>query len=107
MLFFSAPFATRAQQPNEPEIKPGAPPPIHEIGGGIFELGKIRIDKNGSASTILWNPWTAKAQQMPDFGNEEFKQMICIESGNVAKNRISLAPGRTAVLKVTLSSTPL
>jgi len=68
---------------------------------------KIRIDKAGSASTVLWNPWTTKAQQMPDFGNEEFKQMICVESGNVAKNRISMAPGRTAVLKVSLSSTPL
>ena len=67
---------------------------------------KIRIDKTGSASTVVWNPWTAKAQQMPDFGNEEFKQMICIESGNVSKNRVSLPPGRTVVLKVTLSSTP-
>src|SRR5438067_13058696 len=52
MLFFSAPFATRAQQPNEPEIKPGAPPPIHELGGGIFELGKIRIDKNTKSATF-------------------------------------------------------
>ena len=68
---------------------------------------KIRIDKTGSASTVVWNPWIAKAQQMPDFGNEEFKQMICIESGNVSKNRVSLPPGRTALLKVTLSSTPL
>jgi glucose-6-phosphate 1-epimerase len=68
---------------------------------------KIRIDKSGSASTVIWNPWLAKAQQMPDFGNEEYKQMICVESGNVARNRVSLAPGRTAVLKVTFSSTPL
>jgi D-hexose-6-phosphate mutarotase len=68
---------------------------------------KIRIEKSGSASTVIWNPWLAKAQQMPDFGNEEYKQMICVESGNVARNRLSLAPGRTAVLKVTFSSTPL
>ena len=64
----------------------------------------IKIEKSGSASTVLWNPWMAKAQQMPDFGNEEYKQMVCVESGNVAKNRISLRPGRTAALKVTLSS---
>ncbi len=68
---------------------------------------KIRIEKSGSASTVVWNPWNTKAQQMPDFGNEEYKQMLCVESGNVAKNRIALAPGRTAVLKVTLSSSPL
>jgi len=29
-----------------------------------------------------------------DFGNEEYKSMVCVESGNVAKNRISLLPGR-------------
>jgi len=68
---------------------------------------KIRIQKSGSASTVVWNPWIAKAQQMPDFGNEEYKQMVCVESGNVGKNRITLAPGKTAVMKVALSSTGL
>jgi len=65
---------------------------------------KIRIEKEGSASTVVWNPWIAKSQQMPDFGNEEYKQMLCVESGNVAKNRIVLPPGRSSVLKVRLSS---
>jgi D-hexose-6-phosphate mutarotase len=69
------------------------------------KLGRIiRVEKTGSASTVLWNPWIDKAQQMPDFGNEEYKQMVCVESGNVAKNRISLPPGRTTALKVSLSS---
>jgi D-hexose-6-phosphate mutarotase len=67
---------------------------------------KIRIEKSGSASTVVWNPWSAKAQQMPDFGNEEYKQMLCVESGNVAKNRITLSPGKTSLLKVTISSEP-
>jgi len=53
---------------------------------------------------VLWNPWIAKAQQMPDFGNEEYKQIVCVESGNVGQNRVTLAPGRTTALKVTLSS---
>lgn len=68
---------------------------------------KIRIEKGGSASTVLWNPWLGKSQQMPDFGNEEYKHMVCVESGNVSKNRTALAPGRTATLKVTLSSSAL
>ena len=65
---------------------------------------KIRIATSGSASTVVWNPWIAKAQQMPDFGNDEYKQMVCVESGNVAKNKIALAPGRSAVLQVKLGS---
>lgn len=68
---------------------------------------KIRIDKTGSASTVVWNPWIAKSRQMPDFGNEEYKGMLCIESGNVAKNKITLPPGKSSVLGVTISSTPL
>jgi D-hexose-6-phosphate mutarotase len=68
---------------------------------------RIRIEKSGSASTVVWNPWSAKAQQMPDFGNDEYRQMVCVESGNVAKNKITLPPGRSSVLQVKLSSAPL
>lgn len=68
---------------------------------------KIRVEKTGSASTVVWNPWIAKSQQMPDFGNDEYRQMLCVESGNVAKNRIVLTPGKSSVMKVTLGSAPL
>jgi glucose-6-phosphate 1-epimerase len=64
----------------------------------------IRVDKTGSASTVVWNPWIAKAKAMPDFGNEEYRRMVCVESGNVTENRITLLPGKTASLKVKLSS---
>lgn len=67
----------------------------------------IRVEKEGSVSTVVWNPWIAKAQQMPDFGNEEFEHMVCVESGNVAANTIKLPPGETSKLTVKLSSAPL
>ena len=68
---------------------------------------KIRVEKSGSNSTVVWNPWIAKAQQMPDFGNDEYQQMVCVESGNVGRNKISLPPGRSSLLRVTLSSLAL
>ena len=68
---------------------------------------KIRIEKHGSVSTVVWNPWITKAQQMPDFGNEEYQRMVCVESGNVASNNIKLPPGETSTLKVKLSTLPL
>ncbi len=72
------------------------------------KLGRrIRVETAGAASTVVWNPWTGKSQQMPDFGNEEYKQMVCVESGNVAKNKVLLAPGKSSVMKVTLSSAAL
>jgi D-hexose-6-phosphate mutarotase len=68
---------------------------------------KIRVEKQGSKSTVVWNPWIAKAQQMPDFGNEEYERMVCIESGNVAANSVKLKPGETSTLTVKLSSEAL
>jgi D-hexose-6-phosphate mutarotase len=68
---------------------------------------KILIEKSGSNSTVVWNPWIAKAKAMPDFGDEEYKQMVCVESGNVAENKITLVPGASATLKVVLSSKPI
>jgi glucose-6-phosphate 1-epimerase len=70
-------------------------------------LGRvIRVEKSGSNSTVVWNPWTT--QKLPDdFDPAEHAQMVCVESGNVKQNKISLAPGKTSALKVILSSAPL
>ena len=64
----------------------------------------IRVEKEGSASTVVWNPWIEKAKAMQDFGDDEYKEMICVESGNVSSNRLTLKPGGISRLKVKLSS---
>jgi glucose-6-phosphate 1-epimerase len=68
---------------------------------------KIRIEKSGANSTVVWNPWVTKSQQMPDFGNEEYKQMVCIEPGNIGRNKVMLPPGKSAAMKIILSSDSL
>lgn len=65
---------------------------------------RIRVEKSGSLSTVVWNPWIAKAQRMSDFGDEEYLQMLCVESGNVAENMISLPPGKSSSLRLELST---
>jgi D-hexose-6-phosphate mutarotase len=66
----------------------------------------ICVEKFNSRSTVVWNPWTT--QKLPDdFDPAEYRQIICVEAGNVKQNKISLAPGKTAALKVVLSSRPL
>lgn len=63
----------------------------------------IRVEKFNSQSTIVWNPWTT--QKLPDdFDPSEHSQMVCVESGNVKQNKLSLAPGKSAALKVVLRS---
>jgi D-hexose-6-phosphate mutarotase len=63
----------------------------------------IRVEKFHSASTVVWNPWTT--QKLPDdFDPIEYTGMVCVESGNVKQNKLSLTPGQTAALKVVFSS---
>jgi glucose-6-phosphate 1-epimerase len=54
---------------------------------------RIRIDKTGAASAIVWNPWAEKAAAMADLGGDQWQAMICVETGNVADNRIVLPAG--------------
>jgi D-hexose-6-phosphate mutarotase len=68
---------------------------------------RIRIEKSGSLSTVVWNPWIEKSARMPDFGDDEFHKMVCVESGNVSDNRITLAPGKSATLRIELSTATL
>ena len=67
----------------------------------------IRVEKENSRSTVVWNPWIAKSKRMQDYGDDEYLQMICVESGNVRTDRISLPPGQMNSLKVRLTSQAL
>jgi glucose-6-phosphate 1-epimerase len=67
----------------------------------------IRIEKSGSQSTIIWNPWERKARRLGDLGETDFLRMVCVESGNVADNRISLKPGEEHRLWVRYSVSAL
>jgi glucose-6-phosphate 1-epimerase len=67
----------------------------------------IQVEKEHSLSTVVWNPWIAKAKAMPDFGDDEYQRMVCVESGNVAMNKVTAAPGGSVSLTVKLSSTPI
>jgi len=68
-------------------------------------LGRdLRIRKIDSQSTVLWNPWIAKAKAMADFGDEEWPEMLCVETANVGKNKISLAPGASHEMRAIISA---
>lgn len=54
---------------------------------------RITIEKSGSRTTVVWNPWINKAKAMSDFGDEEWPNMVCVETANVGANALELAPG--------------
>jgi len=53
---------------------------------------RIRIQKLGSHSTVVWNPWIEKANKMGDLGPDGYRKMLCVESTNAANDTITLAP---------------
>lgn len=69
-----------------------------------FSNGRqIVIDKSNSTTSVVWNPWVAKSQRMPDFGDEEFHKMVCVETCNVADDAVTLGPGATHTLTAVIA----
>lgn len=68
---------------------------------------KIEISKSGSNTSVVWNPWVAKAHRMPDFGDEEFHRMLCVETCNVADDAVSLPPGGRHSLVAAIAVHPM
>ena len=56
----------------------------------------IRINKTGSSSTVVWNPWREKT--FADMAAGEYQQMLCVETCNAGPDQITLAPGQSHAL---------
>ena len=63
----------------------------------------IQISKTGSQTTVVWNPWQAKARAMADFADDGYQHMLCIEAANAAEDVVRLAPGESHTLSQMLA----
>lgn len=63
----------------------------------------IKVEKSGSNTTVVWNPWIKKAKAMADFGDEEYKTMVCVETANAGKDVVVLKPGRLHTLSTRIT----
>ena len=64
---------------------------------------RIHIAKLGSQSTIVWNPWVARAAQMGDLGTDDasgWKRFVCVESANARENAVTVAAGKSHTMAV-------
>lgn len=66
----------------------------------------IRIEKSGSMSTVVWNPWLVKATAMADLGGDVWRSFVCVEAANVKPHAVPLSPGATHTLSTRISITP-
>jgi len=61
---------------------------------------KITISKQGSCSTVVWNPGQAVAEKMGDLGRDGYRKMVCVESANAAEDVVIIQPGNSHTLHV-------
>ncbi|TKY60695.1 putative glucose-6-phosphate 1-epimerase [Spatholobus suberectus] len=52
----------------------------------------IVIRKEGLPDVVVWNPWEKKSKSIADLGDEEYKQMLCVDGAAIEKP-ITLKPG--------------
>jgi glucose-6-phosphate 1-epimerase len=66
---------------------------------------RLRIATVGTQSTVVWNPGRPKAQAMADLDGPGSRRLLCVESGNVGADTITVAGGGRAQSEVTISRT--
>ncbi|XP_048132373.1 putative glucose-6-phosphate 1-epimerase isoform X3 [Rhodamnia argentea] len=74
----------------------------------IFDHERKRtflIQKEGLPDVVVWNPWEKKSKSMTDFGDEEYRQMLCVDGAAIEKP-ITLKPGEEWTGRLELSYVP-
>ncbi|MDH5425164.1 MAG: D-hexose-6-phosphate mutarotase [Gammaproteobacteria bacterium] len=61
---------------------------------------EITIKKQGSESTVVWNPWKETADKMADLGPDGYMNMLCVESANAADDVRLINSGQSHKLLV-------
>lgn len=65
---------------------------------------RVIVEKTGSSSTVVWNPWSEKARGLSDLGDDEWQRFVCIESANASENAVALAAGESHTMSATVSA---
>ena len=67
---------------------------------------RITVEKAGSLSTVVWNPWVHTPRQFPDLNSDDWQEFVCIETANIAHNGVKLKPGQShrTVAKISCES---
>jgi glucose-6-phosphate 1-epimerase len=76
--------------------------PLIEIQDPVYAR-TTQIRPRNSQSTVVWNPWIAKSIRLTDFGDLEYGRMCCVETANVGKRQMQLAPRETLDMGVEIA----
>lgn len=76
---------------------------LRDVGNGR----SIRIVKERSGATIVWNPGPELARTMSYLGDEEYRDFVCVEAANAAESAVTLQPGEEHTMRVRYEVTAL
>lgn len=81
---------------------------VHDSAGSVTvhdpALARtLTIDKTGSPTTVVWNPWVQKAAEIADFGDDEWTEMVCVEAAATGSGAVLLRPGAEHTLSTTVT----
>jgi glucose-6-phosphate 1-epimerase len=68
---------------------------------------RITVAKAGSRTTVVWNPWVEKARRMADFGDDEYRGMLCVETALAGDDSVTLMPGEGHTVRASIEAAPL
>lgn len=72
------------------------------------QLGRrIVVEKRGSNSTVVWNPFPKRAAELKDIGEANYPYFVCIETANALENAVTVAPGATHEIVQIVSLKPI
>lgn len=63
------------------------------------------VRKEGLPDVVVWNPWEKKSKSMLDLGDEEYKQMLCVDAAGIERP-ITLKPGEEWTGRMDISAVP-
>jgi glucose-6-phosphate 1-epimerase len=64
---------------------------------------RIIAGKTGSATTVVWNPWSELAKKLADLPDDAWPEFVCVETANTGADAITLAPGASHTMSAEIS----
>lgn len=81
---------------------------IYQQASGHYQIksaleSTIDIHSASCSSVVVWNPWSEKAARLNDMAKDAWKNMLCVECGQVDSATVQLAPAQLVSYQLTLS----
>ena len=67
---------------------------------------RLVVDKAGSATTVVWNPWGLRTRDIADLEPDGWRRLLCVETANAADDAVTLGAGERHVMSATIRVEP-